>query len=146
MKRLLALPIVWLILGAVAIATEIKTTDPLPAAQQFSGAVVTCVKAALAKRETAVITVVTLFQSGNLSALTIKKTALLTAWATTTKSAFKSANFAASKAYKASMKDLKKVQNTAKKSIWSTYKTEVKACKGNNGIAHVDNGSRTRKD
>jgi len=36
MKKLFALPIIGLILGAVAIATEIKISDPVRSGQQLS--------------------------------------------------------------------------------------------------------------
>jgi hypothetical protein len=74
MKKLFALPMIGLILGAVAIATEIKTTDPVPAGQQLSATVVTCIKSAVNTKETALITAATTYQNGYLAALSAKKT------------------------------------------------------------------------
>ena len=141
MKRLLALPVIWLILGTVAIATEIRTNDPLPARQQLSGVILSCVATALDTRDTAVIAAVTAFQNGNLAALNTRKTALLAAWTKTTKSELKSAISAAWKIYQASMKDLKKVNDTAKKSAWSVFVAAVKVCKGASLLQSVDTTS-----
>jgi len=104
-----------LILGAVAIATEIRTTNPTPPGQQMSGTVVTCVKKALEKRETAVIAAYTTYQNGSLATLNTRKTSLLAAWDKTTKSDVKAAITAAWKAYKTSTTDLKTALTTARK-------------------------------
>lgn len=63
MKKLFALPVIGLVLGAVAIATELKTTNPLPAGQQLSGEVITCIKSALEKKETAIYDAVMRYNS-----------------------------------------------------------------------------------
>ncbi len=114
-KFFAALPMIGLILGAVAIATEIKTTNPVPNGQQLSGAVVTCIKTALEKRENAVVSAVTTFQNSSLAALNTRKTSLLAAWDKTTKTDVKAAITVARKAYKTSMTDLKTTQSTARK-------------------------------
>lgn len=129
MKKLFALPVIWLILWAVAIATEIKTTDLLPPGQQLSGVVISCIKNAVEKKETALIVASTTYQNGYLAALATKKTWILAAWNKTTKKEIKLALNAASKAYKTSLATLKKNLKTAQKTYSSTYKTEVKACK-----------------
>ena len=142
MKKILTiLPIIWLILGAVAIATEIKITDPLPAWQQLSGTVVTCITTALEKRETTIVSSVTTFQNNSSTALTTRKASLLAAWTKSTKSEIKTALSAAWKTYKSSMTTLKATVNTAKKTAWATYKTEVKACKGTTLLQSLDSSS-----
>ncbi len=140
-KFFAALPMIGLILGAVAIATEIKTTNPVPNGQQLSGAVVTCIKTALEKRENAVVSAVTTFQNSSLAALNTRKTSLLAAWDKTTKTDVKAAITVARKAYKTSMTDLKTTQSTARKWAWDIYKTDVKACKWIQLVQAVDTSS-----
>ena len=118
-----------MILGAVAIATEITTTNLIPDGQHLSGAVVTCIKTAVEKRETTLISALTNYQSGSLTILITRKTALLAAWDKLTKLEIKTAISAAWKAYKISMTDLKATLYTSRRAAWSTYKTEVKLCK-----------------
>lgn len=130
-----------MILGAVAIATEIKTTNLIPAGQQLSGVVVTCIKTALEKRENTVISAVTTYQGSNLTALTTRKTALLAAWDKTTKSEVKTAVAAAWKAYKTSLSTLKSTLHTARDAAWKAYKTEVKTCKSTSLVESVDTSS-----
>jgi len=128
-KKLLILPILWLVLGAVAIATEIKTSDLSPAGQQLSGTVVRCIKVAVDKKESAFIVAVTTYQNGYIAALTTKKVAVLAAWDKTSKKEIKLALTQASKAYKTTMNTLKKTLKTSEKAIQTTYKTDIKACK-----------------
>lgn len=141
MKKLFALPMLWLVLGAVAIATEIRTTNLIPPGQQLSGAVVTCIKNALEKRETTIISVFTSYQNNSLTALTTRKTSLLSARDKTTKSEVKTAVVAARKIYKASMSDLKSTLHTSRDAAWSTYKTEVKTCKWTPLLQSIDTSS-----
>ncbi len=141
MKKLFALPVIWLILGAVAIATEITTTNLIPDGQHLSGAVVTCIKTAVEKRETTLISALTNYQSGSLTILITRKTALLAAWDKLTKLEIKTAISAAWKAYKISMTDLKATLYTSRRAAWSTYKTEVKLCKWTSLVQNVDTSS-----
>ena len=116
MRKLFSLlPMFGLILGAVAIASEIRTTDPVSSGQQMSGVVVSCIKTALEKRETAI-------SSAYTTALTTRKTALLVAWDKTTKSEVKTAIANAWKSYKST-------KNASIKTAWNTYKTDVKNCR-----------------
>jgi len=132
MKKIFTLlPIVGLILGAFAIATEIKTTDPLPLGQQLSDVVIHCIKTAVETKETTLLSAATTYQNGYLAALTTKKTAIFAAWDKTTKKEIKTALTIASKVYKDSMKTIKKTLKASKKSANSTYKTDIKACKSN---------------
>jgi len=129
MKKLFALPMLGLVLGAVAIATEIRTTNLIPPGQQLSGTVVTCIKTALEKRETNIISFFTTYQNSSLTTLTTRKTALLAARDKATKSEVKTAVVAARKIYKSSMSDLKSTLHTSRDAAWSTYKIEMNACK-----------------
>jgi hypothetical protein len=118
-----------LILGAVAIATEIKTTDLLPAGQQLSGTTLSCIKTAVDKRETTLISATTSYQNGYILALTSKKTALLAAWDKASKKEIKSALLEATKSHKSTYTSLKKSLKTAQKSAKTNYKMDTKACK-----------------
>ncbi|MEI6672752.1 MAG: hypothetical protein WCL02_05495 [bacterium] len=118
-----------MVLGAVAIATEIKTTNLIPAGQQLSGVVVTCIKSALEKRETTLISAFTTYQNDSLTTLTTRKTALLASWDKSTKSEAKSAVSAAWKNYTSSMSALKSTLHASRDSAWSVYKNDVKVCK-----------------
>ncbi|MEI8008832.1 MAG: hypothetical protein WCI00_05600 [bacterium] len=89
----------------------------------------TCIKTAVDKRETTLISVLTNYQSGSLTALITRKTALLAAWDKLTKLEIKTAISAAWKAYKLSMIDLKSTLHTSRDAAWFTYKNEVKLCK-----------------
>ena len=78
-----------MVLGAVAIATEIKTTDFFPLGQQLSGSTMTCIRAAVDTKETAFVSAATSYHNGYVLALTTKKTAVLAAWDKTTKKEIK---------------------------------------------------------
>ena len=132
MKKLFALPVIWLILWAVAIATEIKTSDPMPAGQQVSGVVLTCIKSAVNTREAALVTAATVYQDWYVAALSTRKTWILAAWDKTTKKDIKLALSAASKTYKTTISTLKKDLKASQKTYWSTFKTSIKACKATN--------------
>ncbi|MFA6255944.1 MAG: hypothetical protein WC606_02050 [Candidatus Absconditabacterales bacterium] len=130
MKKIFtALPIIGLILGAVAIATEIKTTDPLPLGQQLSGVVISCIKVALEKKETDLISAAATYQNSYIDTLTTKRSAVLAAWGKATKKDIKSALTAASKAYKANLHVIKKDLKASQKIAKSTYTSAIKACK-----------------
>lgn len=141
MKKLFALPVIWLILGAVAIATEIKTTNLIPAGQQFSGAVITCIKSAVEKRETTLFSTLTTYQNDSLTVLTARKTALLDSWNKSTKLEIKSAVSSAWKAYKSSMLTLKSTLNASRNTAWTTYKADIKSCKWTSLLQNIDTSS-----
>ncbi len=132
MRKIFLVPMIWLILGAVAIATEIKTSDPFPLGQPLSGTVLVCIRWAVNTKETALISAATTYQSGYLTALTAKKTAVLAAWNKTTKKEIKSALTAASKTYKTTLTTLKKTLKSSQKSAQTAYKTAIKTCKSPN--------------
>lgn len=141
MKKLFVFPVIWLILGAVAIATEIKTTDLIPAWQELSGTVVACIKTALEKKETTILSVFTTYQKNNFLALESRKKSLLAAWDKSTKSEVKNALSAAWKTYKKSFSENKSTLHTSRNLAWSMYKTEVKSCKWNSILQNVDSSS-----
>ena len=138
MKKFLVMAVICLMFGAVAITTEAKTTTPKVPGQQLSGAVVSCIKVALEKRETAVISAVTNNQTNVLSALNTRKTSLLAAWDKTTRADVKSAISTAWSAYKSSMTTLRSTLSTARKGARVTYRADVKACKGDTTVQSVD--------
>lgn len=141
MKKLFVLPVIWLILGAVAIATEIKTTDVVRTGQQLSGVVISCIQWALEKRETTVLSALTTYQTSGLTILTNRKSSLLAAWNEPTKSKIATAVTAAWKTYKSSMTLLKSDFRLSKDTAWSTYKKEVKSCKWYSFLQTIDTSS-----
>ena len=138
MKRLFALPMIGLVLGAVAIATEIKTGNLIPAGQQLSWSVVTCIKSALTKRENTIFSSYTVYQNDSVTVLSARKSALLSAWDKSTKSEVKTAVSAAWTTYKKSMTDLKSILNISRTSTWAVYKTEVASCKWTSLLKNID--------
>ena len=129
MKKIFILPVLGLILGAVAIATEIKTGDLLPAWQPLSPTIVACIKTAVDTKETAFLSAATDYQAGYITALTTRKAAVLAAWDKTTKKDIKSALSQASKTYNKTIDTLKKILKNSQKATKIAYKTDVRTCK-----------------
>jgi len=141
MKKLFALPVIGLILGAVAIATEIKTTDFISAGQELSAPTIACIKTAIEKRETTMFSVYSLYQNNNLTALTTRKISLLAAFDTTTKSEMKSAISTAWKVYKKSLSEHTSILHKSRNLAWSTFNDDVKICKWTLLLQNIDNSS-----
>ncbi len=129
MKKIFAFPMLWLILGAVAIATEIKTSDLVPAKQQLSEVMTTCLRDAVDHQETAFISAVTTYQSGYIAALAIRKDSMLSAWTKTTKQDIKTELSATAKTYITTITMLIKDLKASQESASMKFKTDVKACK-----------------
>lgn len=141
-KMVTLLPIVGLVLGALAIATEIKANDLRPilqkSEQQLSSTTIQCIKKALITRDRSVISAVTSYQSASLTALSTRQTALLSAWDKPTKSEVKPLITTTWKTYKKTMKLAKDTLATAKKTAWTTYKADIKSCKATSLIKATD--------
>ena len=116
-------------LGAVAIATEIKTTDLIPVGQQLSGTVITCLHTAVEQRETALLSSLATYQNDSLTTLITRKDSLLLALDASTKSEIKRAISAAWKTYKKSVHQHKVSLKASRNLAWSEYTTQVEACK-----------------
>lgn len=129
MKKMFALPTIWLSLGIIAIATEINAGDLLPTAQPLSWTVLLCIKDAVEAKENTLISATTSYQEGNLTALIAKKKSVLAAWQKSTKWEIQSSLAATSKTYKKAIESLKKELKISKKSAMVLYKNEVKRCK-----------------
>ena len=129
MKKMFALPTIWLSLGIIAIATEINAGDLLPTAQPLSWTVLLCIRDAVETKENALISANASYQEGNLAALVAKKKSVLTAWQKSTKWEIQSFLTVASKTYKKAIESLKKELKISKKSAMALYKNEVKKCK-----------------
>lgn len=129
MKKMFALPTIWLSLGIIAIATEINAGDLLPTAQPLSWTVLLCIKDAVEAKENTLISATTSYQEGNLTALIAKKKSVLAAWQKSTKWEIQSSLTATSKTYKKAIESLKKELKISKKSAMVLYKNEVKRCK-----------------
>lgn len=141
LKKIFALPIIWLILGAVSIAAEIKTTNLIAPGKILSPTLVHCIRDALDARETDIISAMNIYQSDSLTALITRKFWLLAAFDNNTKSDIKSETTAIWKIYTSSMTDLKNTLHTSRTNAWSTYKTAVKTCKWTSLVQNVDASS-----
>lgn len=105
---------------------------------------VACVQNAIEKRDTAISIGVDVFATSVKSALTTRKDALKAAWAITKSQDRRIARKAAWAAYNKSAKDAHTALKTARNSAWSTYKTDIKACKASDaGEGPRDNISPT---
>ena len=138
MKKIFILPMVWLILGAVSIAAEIKIANSIPPGQMLSGVVIDCIRNALETRETLVFSAFTSYQTEASIVLSARKVSLLLAFNAATKSEIKSAVSATWKTYKSNMSALKAALSASRRTAWSTYKTQIKACKWTSLVQNID--------
>ncbi len=83
MKKVFALPVLGLFLGALAIAMTDKKDQILDPG--LSVPVMKCIQTAIAKRETNITNATSVYQTASLSALTAKKSILLASRDKTTK-------------------------------------------------------------
>lgn len=89
---------------------------------------IACVKLAMGKKEDAVATAFDVFTASMKTALTTRKTALLTSFDKTVRSERVQARNDAWSAYKTSAKTAHNALKTAKKSAYDTFKSDSKAC------------------
>lgn len=114
---------VFLTLGGVALAqTPTPSPSPSPA--------LSCVKAAVDKRETAIQSAMDTFHNSVKTALQNRKTALLAAWNITNTQQRKAAILKAWQTFRTEYKNAKKAFNDARKAAWTQFGADRKACKG----------------
>lgn len=99
-------------------------TSTSPTAEQ-----ITCIKNAIDKRDTAIITGVDAYSTAVKNALSARKDALKAAWDKPDKKERQAALKAAWKTYKDTVKNARKDLKTARQSAWKTFGTERKVCK-----------------
>lgn len=87
-----------------------------------------CVSAAVDKRDTALISLFSAFNTSVSTALTTRKDALKAAWLLTETSAREAALKAAWKAFNMTIRSARQTFKTAKKTAWETFKSEARAC------------------
>jgi hypothetical protein len=88
-----------------------------------------CIKNAIDKRDSAIISTVDKFSSSVKSALSKRKDALKSAWDKSTKSDIRLALRMAWDDYNKSARDARKALNTDRKAAWSQYKTDSRTCR-----------------
>lgn len=105
---------------------------------------VTCIQNAVEKRGSAIITTHNTFNTSITNALTVRKDTLKTAWAKPTRQERTSARKAAYDAFKVSQKSAHEALRTVRKSSWSTFDTDMKAC-GISKEAHSERASEVKE-
>ena len=101
-----------------------------------------CIKTAIEKRDSAVISAFDSYAAKIKTALQIRKEALKSAWDLTVKKDRNNAVKTAWKNFKDSRVNTQKEFKTAKLNAWKTFKTDRKTCKGGNqNIDHILGGS-----
>lgn len=131
-KFFLASSVLSLAIGPVAMASEngeVKSETKVRGEKvTLTAEQRTCVVTALTKREDALIAAEQTFATNWKSALEARKTALVIAWNTESRSERLVAQRAAAKTFEASKKAARKTEEVARKTAWDTFKTERKAC------------------
>jgi len=113
-----------LVVGAIVLADSTST-----ATTSVITADATCMKNAIEKRDTTIISSFDIYQASVKSALEARKTALKAAWDLNDKAQRKAAIKAAWKNYRDSVKLARSTLNAAKKAAWKQYVVDRKACK-----------------
>lgn len=125
---------------SIALATVTMLATPIFALAQVATTTgvtqptrnVACVQAAIEKRETAIIAGHNTFNTSIVSALTLRKDGLKSAYALSEKGATKTAKKAVWGKFKTDARTAHDSMRTVRKSSWSTFNTEMRAC----GVAH----------
>jgi len=99
---------------------------------------VLCIKTAVDKRETSMISSVSTFQTAILSGLNTRKTDLLNAWSLTTKEEIKMAIKKSRDTFKSTKKFAKETLRKWEKSARKTFRTDIKACKVSNLVMEIE--------
>lgn len=124
--------------GTTATPPPVTTTTTAAPKPAFD---VACVQGAIEKRDTAIIGGVDAFGAAIKSALTTRKDALKAAWAVEKAKDRRTARKAAWAAYDKAAKDAHSALKTVRNGAWSTYKTDLKACKATDAGEGVDRTS-----
>lgn len=103
-----------------------------------------CIKTAIGKREDALVAGSDAYALSVKNAYTTRKTALMSAWDLTDKTARRTAVKAADQAFKTSVKTARSTWNTARRTAWKTFDTDKKAClptSSSSSVNSTDTGS-----
>ena len=103
-----------------------------------------CIKTAVGKREDSLVAGHDAYALAIKNAYTARKTALMSTWDLTDKTARRSAVKSADQAFRTSAKSARSTWNTARKASWKTFETDRKACLPTNSSSSVsssDTGS-----
>ncbi len=105
---------------------------------------VSCIQNAVEKRDSAIIVAHGTFNTSIVNALTARKDALKAAWAKPTRQERTSGRKAAYDAFKTSQKSAHEALRSVRKSSWSTFDTDMKAC-GVSKEAHGERASEVKE-
>ena len=105
---------------------------------------VQCVQNAVEKRDSAVISAHSTFNTSIVNALTVRKDAVKLAWAKETQKDRTSARKAAYEVFRTSQKSAHEALRSVRKTSWSTFDTDMKAC-GVNREAHGERASEVKE-
>jgi hypothetical protein len=119
---------------------ERKDEGTKPAVNQLDATAVACIKAAVVKREDALIAGFDIYAAALKAARQVRKDSLSAAWDKTVPLERRAAVKAADKAFAESTKAARKTWNDARRSAWRTFDTDRKACNAS-GVATADTGS-----
>lgn len=131
------------LVGAVGIASPAfaeSGSERSSEARTLSTTVVSCVKSAVATRESALQSGITTMHSSVASAYTTRASALASAYTGTDAGAIRTAVRTAWKEFKTDVKDARGAWKTSKTSAWTTFKAAAKTCKAD-GVADSGNSS-----
>ena len=138
MNTKFARTLVVLSLFAAALPALAQTTSPSPAHSPTPAPSRTpapkldlaCMKAAIGKRDGAIISAFDTFYNAAKSALNARNSALQAAWGMTDKKARQDAQKKAWSDYRSAVKDARKTFRDAQKTAWKQFNTDAKACHG----------------
>lgn len=99
-----------------------------------------CVRAAVAKRESAILSASTAFATATNSGLVARAAALNTAWSITGSTERKTARQAAWTTWKNTVKAAQTTNKTARDTAWSTFRTEAQTCKVPEALTESEGG------
>lgn len=90
---------------------------------------VACARAAIAKRESGILSAFTTFSTSTNSAFVARAAALDTAWTTSGSTDRKTAINTAWMNWKTAINTARNTEKTSRKNAWSVFKTEIQTCK-----------------
>lgn len=147
MKKYLALTLAFVILftgtfvfaeGNVSVKTQ-PTRSELKGATSLDMTVIACIKTAITKREDTLSTGYSTYSINIASSYSARKVALLAAWDSSDAKTRRSAVRSADLAFKSSVLSAKKAWNGTRRTTWSVFESERKACSP--GLSAIDTGS-----
>lgn len=125
--------------------TPAPTLTPTPTPNPNSTNLTTglaCVQTAVGKRDDAIISAFSAFSTATSAALSARKTALVAAWGITDKKARRAAIKKAWNDFTAATKTARRTLNSARKTAWTQYAKDVRACRSQGASTSDDYGTQ----